>query len=137
MPIDITNLIAPYCKDYKKQKKPNRCILCRCKGCLNWHSTYWRHVIAFSGKHRIPIRRVKCKECGGTFPLLPDFILKYRRYGADVILMAVEEQEKETHEKVASDLCQNYGLEIDAVTVWLWKKKISTPTLRRLKRLLE
>ena len=51
--------------------------------------------------------------------------------------MAVEEQEKETHEKVASDLCQNYGLEIDAVTVWLWKKKISTPTLRRLKRLLE
>ena len=137
MPIDITNLIDQYCKDYKNQKKPKGCNLCKCKGCLNWHSTYWRHVTTFSGKYKIPIRRVKCKECGRTFPLLPGFILKYRRYGVDVILLAVEEQKKETHEKVASDLCQNYGWEIDAITVWLWKKEISISTLRRLKRLLE
>lgn len=137
MPIGITNLINQYLEDYKRQKKPKRCKLCKCKGCLNWHGSYFRHVLTLSGKYKISIKRVRCKECGGTFPLLPDFILKYYRYGADVILLAVEEQKKETHEKVASDLCQNYGWEMDSVTVWLWKKKISTSTLRKFKRRLE
>lgn len=137
MPVDITNLINPYLKDYKKQKKPNRCTLCKCEGCLNWHSTYWRHVITLSGKYKIPIRRVRCKECGRTFPLLPDFILKYRRYGADVILLAVEKQKTETPEKITSDLSLHHSLYVADMTVWLWKKKISIPTLRRLRRLLE
>ena len=134
MPIDITNLINQYLKDYKKQKKPKRCKLCKCEGCLNWHSTYWRHVIALSGKHNIPIRRVKCKECGGTFPLLPNFILKYRRYGVDVILLAVEK--RETHEKIAGDLYHKYDLDIAVLTVRSWKKKISIDTLQRLRRRL-
>ena len=137
MPIDITNSINQYLKDYKKQKKPNRCKRCKCEGCLNWHSTYWRHVITLSGKYRIPIKRVRCTECGGTFPLLPDFILKYYHYGADVILLAVEKQKTETPEKVTSDLSIHYGLYLADMTVWLWKKKILTSTLRRLRRLLE
>lgn len=135
MPIDI--LIGLYCRDYKKQKKPKRCLLCKCEGCLIWHSSYFRHVITLSGKHRIPIRRVKCKQCGGTFPLLPDFILKYRRYGADVILLAVERQKTETPKKITSDLSMQYSLYVADMTVWLWKKKISASVLRRLRRLLE
>lgn len=135
MTIDV--LIDQYCRDYKKQKKPNRCLLCKCEGCLKWHSSYWRYVITLSGKHRIAIRRVKCKQCGGTFPILPDFILKYHRYGADVILLAVERQKTETPKKITSDLSVHYSLYVADMTVWLWKKKISTSTLRRLRRLLE
>ena len=137
MPIDITNLINPYLKDYKKQKKPGRCELCKCEGCLIWHSIYFRNVITLSDKYEVPIRRVKCKRCGGTFPILPDFILKYHRYGADVILLAVERQKTETPKKITSDLSVHHSLYVADMTVWLWKKKISTPVLRRLRRLLE
>ena len=91
--------------------------------------------MTLSGERNIPIKRLRCKECGGTFPLLPIFILKYRRYGVDVILLALEEEERKTREKVVSELCQNYGLVLDALTVWLWKKRISGATLRKLKKL--
>lgn len=134
MLIAITNLINQYCKDYKKQKKPKKCRLCKCEGCLIWHSIYFRYVITLSGKYKIPIRRVKCKECGRTFPLLPNFIIKYHRYGADVILLAVEK--KETHEKIANDLYLKYNFGIAVLTIRSWKKKISINTLKRLRRRL-
>lgn len=137
MVIDIAKLIQKYLEDFDqgKLKKPNRCELCEREGCLNWHGTYWRKVITLFGTEHIPIKRVRCSECGGTFPLLPAFILKYRRYGADVILLALEEEKKMTSEKVVSELIWNYGLMLDALTVWLWKKKISNATLRKLKKL--
>jgi len=134
MPINITNLIDPYCKDHKKQKKPGRCELCKCEGCLIWHSIYFRNVITLSGKYEVPIRRVKCKKCGGTFPLLPDFIIKYHRYGADVILLAVEK--KETHEQIANDLYLKYDFSIAVLTIRSWKKKISINILKKLRRRL-
>ena len=137
MVIDIAKLIQKYLEDFDhgKLKKPKRCELCKREGCLNWHSKYWRKVITLSGKHKIPIKRVRCSECGGTFPLLPAFILKYRRYGIDVILLALEWEKENTREKVVSELIRNYGLVLDALTVWLWKKRISNTTLRKLKKL--
>ena len=132
MPIDI--LINRYRKDYKEQKKPGRCELCNCKKCLIWHSIYFRHVITLFGKYEVPIRRVKCKKCGRTFPLLPDFIIKYHRYGGDVILLALEK--KETHEKIANHLYLKYNFGIAVLTIRSWKKKISINTLKRLRRRL-
>ncbi len=83
-----------------------------------------RTVITLAGEERIPIRRVLCKECGRTFAVLPGFILKRRRYGLDVILFALKEAERTTYEKAASKLSYTYGLIIDVLTIWLWKKKI-------------
>ena len=137
MVIDTAKLIRKYLEDFSQGRleKPERCELCKRKGYLNWHGKYWRKVMTLSGERNIPIKRLRCKECGGTFPLLPIFILKYRRYGVDVILLALEEEERKTREKVVSELCQNYGLVLDALTVWLWKKRISGATLRKLKKL--
>ena len=137
MSIDITKLIDQYLEDYehKRLKKPGKCISCKCEGCLIWHSSYWRQLTTLSlkyGKCRIKIKRVRCKKCGRTFPVLPDFILKYHRYGADVILLAVEK--KETHEKIANDLYLKYNFGIAVLTIRSWKKKISINTLKRLKR---
>ncbi len=83
-----------------------------------------RTVTTLAGEKRIPIRRVLCKECGGTFAVLPGFILKRRRYGLDVIRFALEEAKRTTCEKAASELSYTYGLIIDVLTIWLWKKKI-------------
>lgn len=91
--------------------------------------------MTLSGKCNIPIKRVRCRECGRTFLILPAFILKYHHYGVDVIFLALEEVKKMTHEKVVSELARNYGLMLDALTVWLWKKKISNVILRKLKKL--
>ena len=134
IPIDLTNLIDQYCENYKKQKKPKGCELCKSEGCLHWHSIYWRHVITFSGKRKVPIRRVKCKKCGRTFPVLPDFILKYHRYGADVILVAMEGQKEGKHdEEIASDLYE-YNLAVGVLTVRSWRKKILISALKKLRR---
>lgn len=105
-------------------KKPEKCELCRQTQCLNWHGFYRRQVITLTGTEYIPIRRVLCKECGRTFAVLPGFILKRRRYGLDVIRFALEEAERTTCEKAAGKLTHTYGLIIDVLTIWLWKKKI-------------
>ncbi len=137
MAIDIGRMIEKYLDDFshKRLEKPGRCEICGRNGCLNWHSKYWRKVRTLSGKRKIPIKRVRCTECGGTFPLLPVFILKYRRYGVDVILLALEWEKEKTCEKVVSELMQNYGLALDVLTVWLWKNRISKTTLMKLKKL--
>jgi transposase-like protein len=105
-------------------KKPEQCELCQQTQCLNWHGFYRRQVITLTGIEYIPIRRVLCKECGKTFAVLPGFILKRRRYGIDVIRFALEGAERTTCEKAAGKLAHTYGLIIDTLTIWLWKKNI-------------
>lgn len=137
MVIDIAELIRKYLEDFShgKLKKAKRCEICGRSECLNWHGTYWRRLTTLSGVYKkIPIKRLRCKECGGTFANLPGFILKRRRYGADVILLALEEKKKKTYEEVVSELSQDYGLLLDVLTIWLWKK-ISKITLRKLRKL--
>ena len=91
---------------------------------MNWHSVYMRKVTTLAGEKQIPIRRVLCKECGKTFAVLPGFILKRRRYGIDVMRFALEGAERTTCEKAAGELVHIYGLFIDSLTIWLWKRKI-------------
>ena len=91
--------------------------------------------MTLSCKRNIPIKRVRCRECGRTFPILPAFILKYHRYGADVILLALEEKKNKTYEKVVSDMVVQYSLVLDVLTVWFWRKKISKAALNKLKKL--
>ena len=124
--INIKKLIEKYLEDFSRGrlKKPEKCELCRQTQCLNWHGFYRRQVITLTGTEYIPIRRVLCKECGRTFAVLPGFILKRRRYGLDVIRFALEEAERTTCEKAAGKLTHTYGLIIDVLTIWLWKKKI-------------
>jgi len=116
-------------------EKPGRCELCGRKGRLNWHSTYRRKVIMLSGRYEVPVKRLYCKGCGRTFVHLPAFILKHRRYGADVIGLALEEKRRKSYEEVVSELSRRYGLLVDVLSVWLWKRKIRGASLRRLRKL--
>jgi len=47
---------------------------------LTWWGTYTRTAITGETDYRLPIQRVRCKACGRTHSLLPDFLHPYRRF---------------------------------------------------------
>ena len=65
-------------------KQPPSCPYCKGKT-IRWGS-YWRTVYN-NGKacgHRIRIARIRCKECGKTTALLPQFVAPYARVVASL-----------------------------------------------------
>jgi hypothetical protein len=61
---------------------PDRCPHpdCRAAGCLIRWGTYERWACTAGEDHRIRIQRIRCKVCGRTHSLLPDFLHPYRHY---------------------------------------------------------
>ncbi len=53
---------------------------CRAAGSLIRWGTYRRTAITGETDYRLPIQRVRCKACGRTHSLLPDFLHPYRRF---------------------------------------------------------
>jgi len=61
---------------------PERCPHPDCQasdGLIRWGS-YWRWACTESGDYRLCIQRVRCRACGRTHSLLPDFLHPYRHY---------------------------------------------------------
>lgn len=66
---------------------PKRCPHPECKDpdhLIRW-GTYDRGVNIGDINYRISIQRVRCKGCGRTHSLLPDFVQAYRRYAIDLM----------------------------------------------------
>lgn len=84
-------VIKRYLYDYEhgRLEKPRRCEVCGRESALTWHAKYTRKLICFLGIYEIPIRRLMCPLCKGTFALIPEFIAKYRRYAKSIIGYAV------------------------------------------------
>jgi hypothetical protein len=61
---------------------PDRCPhpACRAAGCLTRWGTYARWACTAGKDYHIRIQRVRCKVCGRTHSLLPDFLHPYRHY---------------------------------------------------------
>jgi hypothetical protein len=61
---------------------PDRCPHpdCQATGCLIRWGTYARSARTGDTDYRILIQRVRCKVCGHTHSLLPDFLHPYRHY---------------------------------------------------------
>jgi hypothetical protein len=70
---------------------PDRCPYpeCHAVGCLIRWGTYERWVFTADVDYRIRIQRVRCKVCGRTHSLLPDFLHPYRRYVLSLLQYAV------------------------------------------------
>lgn len=66
---------------------PKRCPQSECQAsdCLIRWGTYARWAHTDDDSYRILIQRIRCKVCGRTHSLLPDFVHPYRRY--DIGLM--------------------------------------------------
>ena len=61
---------------------PDRCPhpACRATDSLIRWGTYQRWACTEGEQHRICIQRIRCKACGRTHSLLPDFLHPYRHY---------------------------------------------------------
>lgn len=53
---------------------------CQADGSLIRWGAYWRWACTADGDYRIRIQRIRCKVCGRTHSLLPDFLHPYRHY---------------------------------------------------------
>jgi hypothetical protein len=58
--------------------------VCTCGGRLNGHG--WRHrwIVSLAGVFRVPIRRMRCKACGGTVSLLPAIFYELTQCARDL-----------------------------------------------------
>jgi hypothetical protein len=64
---------------------PDRCPHpdCQTVGMLIYWGFYERNAITEEGEYRIRIQRVRCRACGRTHSLLPDFVHPHRHFALD------------------------------------------------------
>lgn len=69
------------------------CPHCKSDNLIKWGS-YTRNIYYIENSSIefdvIKIQRVRCKECGHTHALLPNFIVPYRQHALDVIILSIE-----------------------------------------------
>jgi hypothetical protein len=58
---------------------------CQASGCLIRWGTYERSARTGDAVYRILVQRVRCKACGHTHSLLPDFLHPHRHYGIHLL----------------------------------------------------
>jgi hypothetical protein len=70
---------------------PDRCPHpeCQAEGTLIRWGTYARWACTEEGDYRLRIQRVRCKVCGRTHSLLPDFLHPHRHYVLSLLQQAV------------------------------------------------
>ena len=59
---------------------PDTCPDCRACGCLIRWGTYERSARTGDANYRVLVQRIRCKACGRTHSLLPDFLHPHRHY---------------------------------------------------------
>lgn len=126
--MSIEDDLNKYLSDLHKNKLPlpEACQKCHKKEHLIWWSKYRRRLITFTKIFTdIPIKRVRCRACGATFCSLPDFIIKFCRYGKDIIVFALRKIKELTYEKAVEKLLSRLSADIEIATrtLFLWKKK--------------
>jgi hypothetical protein len=70
---NITTYMAA-CNPFDVVARPDVCRTCARQGGFHRHGTYERYVSAY----RIKVARFRCRYCGLTVSMLPDFALPYR-----------------------------------------------------------
>ncbi len=75
----------------REQAVPAQCPDPRCQasGSLIRWGTYRRWACTATGDYRLRIQRLRCKACGRTHSLLPDFLHPYRQYVLEVLQQVV------------------------------------------------
>jgi transposase-like protein len=88
-----------------------------------WHGKYTRKLVTLGRIYQIPIKRLLCTVCNHTFSLLPEFVRKYCRYGADIISLVVREIRKQLSVSQILDRLGSFEIYLEYPTVYRWKKK--------------
>ncbi len=87
--IQILQTVEEYIETEKdpeyRVEMPKQCPTCQGLDRLIRWGKYVRQVWTGEEKYELEIQRVKCKGCGKTHALLPDFLHPYRRYTLEVM----------------------------------------------------
>lgn len=69
----------------------NESICPKCGGELKYYDSVKRLVrTKYGNKNKVNIRRFRCRKCNSIHRELPDFILPYKQYEADIIIGVCE-----------------------------------------------
>jgi len=113
---NISTYIAA-CNPFDMVSRPVVCPACNRQGGFYRHGTYERYV----SRYRIKVARFRCKHCGLTVSMLPDFALPYRYRSldeTDVYFRASDEQRRNMSD---AELLRRY-----------WRRWVQhSPTLQR------
>jgi hypothetical protein len=109
-----------------KLVKPDCCAVCGGRGNLVWHAKYTRKLITLGGVYQIPVKRLLCTVCNHTFCLLPEFVRKYCRYGADIISLVMREIGNQHSISQILDRLGSFEIYPEYPTVYRWKKKFQS-----------
>ncbi|MDD4809527.1 DUF6431 domain-containing protein [Methanobrevibacter sp. UBA417] len=96
------------------------CPTCKAKGRLEIHGYYPRHVVALIDTNLVHeilmILRLKCKSCGCTHAVLPDFIIPYCTYSYSLILECLNGY----YSKVKiEELCKRFKISPQLIYLWI------------------
>jgi hypothetical protein len=69
----------------------DKSVCSRCGGTLKHYDSV-RRIVRTKGRatKRVAVRRLKCARCGSVHRILPDYILPYKQYEAEVIWGVLE-----------------------------------------------
>lgn len=90
-----TILLVPI-QSFNAYRENPRLVLDRARPCprclreLSRHDSYLRWVFLKGERFRIPVFRLRCRPCHLTVSLLPDLLVPYHRYAAEVMEEALD-----------------------------------------------
>lgn len=105
--------------------KPACCQLCGRSGQMRWHGSYLRTLITLAQTHVLPIKRVFCVLCGGTFAHLPIFVAKFHRYAKELIRRALRLLKSRTYEAVADWFVEEGRRYVAVMTLHFWRRRFA------------
>lgn len=123
--MSLEDQIEIYLSRFKKKRltKPVRCATCGQHGPLHWHAIYHRSLITFKGTVTLPIQRILCATCHHTFALVPDFVLKFRRYAKAIIRFALRLLPHRSYNAVADLLMERCHRYVATLTLYFWYRR--------------
>lgn len=98
-----------YDNHYNKQLKYLKCPRCK-SPLLKYHGKYERNIYLSSDRHAvIELNRLYCESCYRTFSLLPDYIIKFKRYVAPFIIEVISSILSSSIKKTSKELNLSKG----------------------------
>lgn len=113
------------CLEQKLIPKPQNCQLCKHAGSMRWHGYYTRSLMTMTQTYTLPIRRIFCAFCCHTFSCIPKFVMKFRRYAKDIILLAVSLLRSHSYESVADKFAIQGKRCLAILTLYFWRYQLT------------
>ncbi len=103
--INVTGFECPNCKSHE----------------FNYYGSYKRFLIVLIGEEEtelcVKIKRIRCKGCGKTHAVIPDFIIPYKVYGFNIVNKVM--YLKINNIKTNKEIEEKYGVSRQLIRVWL------------------